>query len=480
MAAMLAFSRRAARAMCPTRALSAVPSVDENIDHLKSEGDINLSDRRAQFTAAHIGDETARLLEEDATYFLHQTLSTPCLNALKGAAGIHVEDLEGRKYMDFHGNSVHQVGFGNPKVTRAIKDQLDDLPFCTRRYTNKTAVKLAKTLTEKAPDPLSRVLFAPGGTSAIGMALKLARYATGRHKTLSMWDSFHGASLDCISVGGEQVFRGNVGPLMPGAQHVPPPDDYRCEESGFPDAMASAKYIDYILEKEGDIACVIAEPVRWTPYVPPPGYWRAVRASCDKHGALLIFDEIPNSLGRTGTFFTFEKFGVVPDMVVVGKGLGGGVMPIAALIASEELNESCRRVALGHYTHEKSPVACAAAQATIEFIDDEDLMANAEALGAYSLERMRALMGKHELIGDVRGIGLLLGIELVTDRATKGRAFDAAESVMYAALERGLSFKLTMGNIITLCPPLTATRADMDAAFAILDECIGLAAEERA
>ena len=144
------------------------------------------------------------------------------------------------------------------------------------------------------------------------------------------------------------------------------------------------------------------------------------------------------------------------------------------------LHESCRRVALGHYTHEKSPVACAAAQATIDFIDDEDLMANAEALGAYSLERMRALMGKHELIGDVRGIGLLLGIELVTDRATKGRAFDAAESVMYAALERGLSFKLTMGNIITLCPPLTATRADMDAAFAILDECIGLAAEERA
>ena len=459
------------------RCFSALPS---SIDHLKSEGDINLSDRRQEFTARHIGPETKALLEEDAKYFLHQTLSTPCLNALSKAEGLYVEDLEGRRYLDFHGNSVHQVGFGNPRVVAAIKRQLDELPFCTRRYTNDVAVRLAKRLTSLAPDPLSRVLFAPGGTSAIGMALKLARYATGRHKTISMWDSFHGASLDCVSVGGEQIFRGNVGPLMPGAQHVPPPDDYRAAESGFPDAMASARYIEYILEKEGDVACVVAEPVRWTPYVPPPGYWRAVRDACDRHGALLIFDEIPNSLGRTGTFFTFEKFGVVPDMVVVGKGLGGGVMPIAALIASEELNESCRRVALGHYTHEKSPVACAAAQATIDFIDDEDLMANAEALGAYSLERMRALMGKHELIGDVRGIGLLLGIELVTDRATKGRAFDAAESVMYAALERGLSFKLTMGNIITLCPPLTATRADMDAAFAILDECIGLAAEERA
>ena len=209
--------------------------------------------------------------------------------------------------------------------------------------------------------------------------------------------------------------------------------------------------------------------------MPPPDYWRAVRAACDKHGALLIFDEIPNSLGRTGTFFTFEKFGVVPDMVVVGKGLGGGVMPLAALIAAEHLNPVCATKALGHYTHEKSPVACAAALATIGAIEDEGLMANARDLGDYSLTRMRGLMDTHAVIGDVRGIGLLLGIELVEDRATKKRALDIAEDVMYLALERGLSFKLTMGNIITLCPPLTVTRDDMDAAFAILDDCLALA-----
>jgi 4-aminobutyrate aminotransferase len=290
-------------------------------------------------------------------------------------------------------------------VVAAIKAQLDVLPFCTRRYTNETAVALARKLTDLAPDPLSRVLFAPGGTAAIGMAMKLARYATGRHKTISMWDSFHGASLDCISIGGEQIFRGDCGPLLPGTSHVPPPDDYRCDESGFPDAMASAKYIEYILEKEGDISAVIAEPVRWTPYVPPPEYWQHVRAACDKHGALLILDEIPNSLGRTGSFFTFEQFGIVPDMVVIGKGLGGGVMPIAALIATEALNDVCATKALGHYTHEKSPVACAAAIATIDYIMEHGLMQNAETVGAYCKGRMSEMMQRHELIGDVRGIG---------------------------------------------------------------------------
>jgi 4-aminobutyrate aminotransferase len=463
------------------RPLATSADADSSLDHLKSEGDINLSPRRALYAERNIAGSAATqsLLRRDADVFLHQSLSTPCLNGLARADGLHIEDLEGRRYMDFHGNSVHQVGFGHPAVVAAIKDQLDALPFCTRRFTNDRAVELAETLTGLAPDPLNRVLFAPGGAAAIGMALKLARYATGRHKTISMFDSFHGASLDCISIGGEQIFRGGVGPLMPGTHHVPPPDDYRADESGFPDAMASARYVEYVLEKEGDIAAVVAEPVRWMPYVPPPEYWRAVKRACERHGALLILDEIPNSLGRTGTFFTFERFGIVPDMCVLGKGLGGGVMPIAALLASEALNGVCATKALGHYTHEKSPVACAAGLATIRTILDEGLMENAAELGAWSMERMRSMMARHPLIGDVRGIGLLLGIELVEDRGTKKRAFDAAEQVMYACLERGLSFKLTMGNIITLCPPLTVTRAEMEGAFDIIEEALA-SVEERA
>lgn len=186
------------------------------LDHLKAEGDINLSDRRKEYQIRNLDERTKELLAEDAKYFLHQSLSTPCLNALQDCDGIYIKDLQGRRFMDFHGNSVHQIGFKNQVVIDAITKQMHDLPFCTRRYTNETAVALAKRLVNLAPDPLGKILFCPGGTSAVGMAMKLARMATGRHKTISMWDSFHGASLDCISIGGEQVFRGGIGPLLPG------------------------------------------------------------------------------------------------------------------------------------------------------------------------------------------------------------------------------------------------------------------------
>ncbi len=441
---------------------------------LWSEGDLNTSGRRARWQAAALDAGTRALLDEDARYFLHQSLSTPCLNALRACEGASIEDLQGRRYLDFHGNSVHQVGFANPAVIAAIKAQLDDLSFCTRRYTNRTAVALARTLAALAPGDLSKVLFCPSGTGAVGMALKLARVATGRHKTISMWDSFHGASLDAISVGGEEIFRGGIGPLLPGTEHVPPPDPYRClwdcHARGGCD-LKCARYIEYVLEKEGDVAAVVAETVRSTPVIPHPEFWPAVRRACDRHGALLILDEIPTALGRTGTMFACEQFGVVPDMLVIGKGLGGGILPLAALVAREGLDVAGER-ALGHYTHEKSPVACAAALATIAYIEDRGLLAHARALGEYALGRLRAMQAAHPLIGDVRGLGLLLGVELVADRATRERAADAAEAVMYAALSRGLSFKVSMGNVLTLAPALVITREEMDRALSILDEAL--------
>jgi 4-aminobutyrate aminotransferase len=441
---------------------------------LRSEGDLNISTRRAEWQAQHLDTETRALLAEDERYFLHQALSTPCLNALRSCEGIYIEDLQGRRYMDFHGNGVHHVGFANPAVIAAIKKQLDDLSFCTRRYTNRVAVALARKLAELAPGDLNRVLFCPSGAAAIGMALQLARVATGRYKIISMWDSFHGATLDTISVGGEQIFRRDIGPLLPGVEHVPPPDEYRClwgcGERGGCD-LQCARYVEYIFEKEGDIAAVIAEPVRSTPYVPPPQYWQMIREVCDRYGAMLIFDEIPHALGRTGTMFVCENFNVVPDMLVIGKGLGGGILPLAALMARDGLNVAGRR-ALGHFTHEKSPVACAAALATIEYIERNKLLQNARQVGAHALQRMRAMMSHHELIGDVRGLGLLMGMELVQDRRTKERAADEAEDVMYRALSKGLNFKLTMGNIVTLTPPLIVTQADMDRALDILDEAL--------
>jgi len=443
--------------------------MSDPLDGLKSEGDLNLSAHRAAWADSQLSAETKGMLDADARYFLPQSLSTPCLNVLKSARGAWIEDLQGRRYLDFHGNNVHQVGFSHPRVVAAIKSQLDELTFCTRRYTCEPAIRLAAKLAEVAPGDLKRVLFAPGGTSAIGMALKLARIATGRFKFVSMWESFHGASLDAISVGGEAAFRQGIGPLLPGCEHVPPPDHRRCPfKCGSACNLACADYVEYVLEREGDVAAVIAETVRGTPFIPPLYYWKRIRAACDKHGALLILDEIPIGLGRTGKLFACEHYDVVPDMLVLGKGLGGGVFPLAALVARERLNIAADK-ALGHYTHEKNPVACAAGLATLQVIEEENLVAHARQLGEYALGRLREMAGRHSLIGEVRGLGLLLGAELLQDRDTLEPARDQSEIIMYAALQRGLNFKITMGNILTLTPALTITQAEMDQALAILE-----------
>ncbi|HLH52612.1 MAG TPA: aspartate aminotransferase family protein [Verrucomicrobiae bacterium] len=443
----------------------------DKLQHLKSEGDLNLSPHRADWTKHQIGSETAHLLVEDARHFLHQSLSTPCLNVLKASQGSWIEDIEGRRYLDFHGNNVHQVGFAHPRVIAAIKRQLDELSFCTRRYTCQPAIDLAARLGSLVPG-LSRVLFAPGGTTAIGMALKLARVATGRFKFVSMWEAFHGASLDAISVGGETAFRQGIGPLLPGCEHVPPPDNRGCPfKCGNACNLACADYVEYVLEREGDVAAVIAETVRCTPFIPPPDYWKRIRSACDKHGALLILDEIPIGLGRTGKFFAFEHYGVVPDILALGKGLGGGIFPLAAILAREELNVAADK-ALGHYTHEKNPVACAAGLATLDVIAEERLVDRARALGEHALKRLKVLASRQSLVGDVRGLGLLLGVELLRSRNPIEKATDEAERVMYAALRRGLNFKITMGNILTLTPALTISQAELDQAIDILQDSI--------
>ena len=182
-------------------------------------------------------------------------------------------------------------------------------------------------------------------------------------------------------------------------------------------------------------------------------------------GALLILDEIPHALGRTGKMFSVEHYGIVPDMLVIGKGLGGGIFPLAAMITKEE-HDVAGTKALGHYTHEKNPVACAAALATIEVIEEENLLEHTQALGAYTLNRLREIGQKYPFVGDVRGIGLMLGVEIVGENAN-----DMAESIMYRALSMGLSFKLTMGNILLLVPALTITEEQMDQGLSILQSC---------
>ncbi len=440
----------------------------------QSEGDVNKSARRTEWSANSLGADTRALIDRDAAAFLHQSLSSPCLNGIVKAEGIWIEDTGGRRYMDFHGNNVHHIGYGHPRLKQAIAAQMDTLPFAPRRFACAPAVELAEKLATITPGDLSKVLFATGGSDAIEIALKLARIATGRYKTVSFQESFHGAGFGASSVGGEELFRPPaLGPLLPGASHVAPFDSYRDA-----DPMAAAAAIAHILECEGDIAAVVAEPVRASSvHLPPPGFWKSVRAACDAHGTLLIFDEIPTGLGKLGAMFACEHDGVVPDILVLGKALGGGILPIAAALCRPELDVA-GEYAIGHYTHEKNPVLARAALTTIAIIEDEGLVENCARTGAWALDRLERMKTRHALIGDVRGRGHLIGIELVLDRAGKQRANDAAEAVMYAALDRGLSFKTAMGNIVTLTPPLTTTIEQMDQALTILDTCLDEVARE--
>ncbi|WP_045586731.1 aspartate aminotransferase family protein [Vibrio parahaemolyticus] len=447
--------------------------------HFRSEGDVNTTPARQAWNASMDDERTQALLKRDSEVFLHQAMSTPCLDTLEAAEGIYIQDSTGKKYMDFHGNNVHQLGYGHPHVIKRVQEQIAKLPFSPRRFTNETAIECAEKLTQICGGELNRVLFAPGGTSAVGMALKLARHITGNYKVVSLWDSFHGASLDAISVGGEACFRQGMGPLMAGVERIPPAVSYR---GAFPVADGSdvhyADYLEYVIEKEGGVGAFIAEAVRNTDVqVPSKAYWKRIREICDKHNVMLIIDDIPNGMGRSGEWFTYQAYDIEPDMLCIGKGLGGGLVPIAAMVTKDKYN-TAEQISMGHYTHEKSPIGCAAALATMEAIEQDGLLDKAKVDSQFMREKLLEMKAKYPVIGDVRGIGMLWGIELVTDHESKARAYDEAEAVLYQCLNNGVSFKVSQGNVIQLSPPLIITREQLTEALAIFEEAIAKVCED--
>ena len=297
------------------------------------------------------------------------------------------------------------------------------------------------------------------------MALKLARMATGRHKTLSMWDSFHGATLDAISVGGEALFRRNVGPLMPGSEHVPCLD--QAARFFGPDRPFErlADYVDYILASEGDVAAFVAEPVRWTTVFPPPAdFWPRVRESCSRHGTLLVFDEVPSGLGRTGTMFACEQFGAAPDILVIGKGSAAASCRSPRWLPTRRLDVGAE-VALGHFTHERARSRRLPRWRRSTSSRTRACWLRARDLGRHGRSRLEEMSARlaasprrgpqHRPLFRRRGYG-----------ANAGRGGGARPTVsLYAALRRGLSFKVGGGNVLTLCPPLTISTEQLDDAF---------------
>lgn len=439
-------------------------------DISREQGDINVSEGRQSYLEGLDG-ETKRWIAEDADVFLHQALSTPVMQVLSKTEGACIHDLSGKAYIDLHGNGVHNAGFSNPAVIQAVMRQLNEqLAFTPRRYTNIPAIQLARKLVAITPKPLTRVLFCPGGSEAIEMAITLAKQVTGRWKTLSYWDSYHGNGFQSASVGGEEHFSGGNGPMVPGAFHVEFPNYYRnpwglTDEEAIDDLYI--RQLEVILQRHPDVAALIAEPISATPVVASRYYWERVRQLCDRFGIFLIFDEIIEGLGRTGKWFACEHY-VVPDVLVLGKSLGGGVLPFAGIVTKEEYNVLGHR-SIGHYTHEKNPLCAAAGLAAINFLEEHRSVEHAAAMGNYLLAGFREMQRRYPVIGHIAGKGLHIGLDLVKDPITKQRAVTYAEQVMYACMRQGVAFKIIEGNVATIRPALTITKDQCDTVLAAFE-----------
>ncbi|MDB2151628.1 (R)-1-hydroxy-2-aminoethylphosphonate ammonia-lyase [Clostridium butyricum] len=446
----------------------------QSMKSLLREGDANFTHNRKLWND-NLDENTVDIIGQDERVFLRQSMSTPCMNAVSDVEGCYIIDTRGKRYLDFHGNSVHQVGHKNKYVIEKIKNQLDELPFIPRRYTSDIAVKAADALINKTTSKNFKVLFTPSGSAAVGLALKVARKVTGRHKVISMWESFHGAGLDTISVGGEYVFKKDIGPLMPGAIKSIPYNGYRNLINSDDNIKVSdfcLDYLEYIIENEGEIGAILLEPIRATDtHVPPKEYFKRLRKICDENKILLIFDEIPTCLGRSGEFYVHQNFGIEPDILVLGKGLGGGIVPQAAVLVNKRYDVA-EDISLGHYTHEKPAIGCAAICAAIEYIDENNLMDNCRDLSQFAMSRGKELMNKYNCIGDFRIQGLLISFEFVKDRITKEKDTDLSERILYSSLEEGLSFKVSSGNCITWHPPLVISKEELEMAFDIFEKAI--------
>ena len=417
-------------------------------------------------------DFTNELIARDSRFFFHQTLSSPVFNVVTKAEGAYIYDGEGKKYLDLHGNGVHTVGYNNPQVIAAIQKQISEsLTFAPRRFTNLPAVELAEKLVEIAPEGLNRVLFCPGGSEAIEMAVMLAKLYTGKWKTLSYYGSFHGAGFQAVSIGADAHFREGLGPMMPGAIHLELPDYYRNPWGWTNQQQIDDEYLRQLnvqIEHNPEIAALITEPIFYNSTVPTRYYWEQVQAICKAQGILLIFDEIYTAFGRTGKMFAAEHF-ITPDIIVIGKGFGGGVVPFAGIIGREELNV-LEHKSIGHYTHEKNPLCAAVARAVIDYVETEQLVAHAHELGKYFRAGLEQLQQEFALIGNISGLGLNLAVDLVKNRQSKARATEEAQQLMTFCMNRGISFKLIQGNILNLKPALVITKQEVDVVLETLRE----------
>jgi 2,2-dialkylglycine decarboxylase (pyruvate) len=421
-----------------------------------------------------MGDERERFLIRYAGGFAPFTVAR--------AEGAWVETTDGRRILDFtSGQICSTLGHNHPRIAAAIRGSLDTASHLNSWMLSEPVLELAARLARLVPDPLDRVMLLNTGSEANEVALKLAKMHTGRWEVVGLTRSFHGLLSGIASVNFSMAHAG-FGPLLPGSFALPAPYAYRCPIrhcDGTCDCTCLDAGFELVDQQSvGALCAVVAEPVLSAGgiIVPPDGYFRRLRERCDARGMLLVMDEAQTGFGRLGAMFGFEHDDVVPDLLAVSKTLGGGV-PLAATLTTAAIEDDCVGKGFLHVTsHVSDPLPAAAGLAVLDVIEEEGLVTRARERGDYLLGRLRELQARHEPIGDVRGRGLLVGLELVTDRETREPADALGAAVTAECLRRGLSMNIvragSSANCFRMAPPLSISEEEIDTAIEILDESL--------
>ncbi|GHV46475.1 aspartate aminotransferase family protein [Synergistales bacterium] len=400
--------------------------------------------------------------------------------AVKRGRGAIIEDIDGNRYIDMLASAgAVNTGHCHPKVVEAVKKQAEELLLYTHVYMyHEPVISLTKELISITPgDYRKRVFYGLCGSDANDGAIKLARVATGRSKIVSFIRSYHGSTYGAISLSAVSLpMSRKIGPLLPDIFHVPFPDPYRPPLPG----MTPGQVADYCIDQikiafenymaADEVGAFIIEPIQGDSglIVPPKKFMKDLRALCDQNGILLISEEVQQGFGRTGKWFGIENFDVVPDAVILGKSIASG-LPLSGVVARAELMETLE-APVHLFTAAGNPVCCAASLATIEVIREENLLSRATELGDHAQRRFREMQKKFGFIGDVRGIGLSIGVDLVVDRDTKERHRTAAAKICYRAWEKGLLLSFFSGSVLRIQPPLVITKEELDKALDIIEE----------
>ncbi len=397
--------------------------------------------------------------------------------------GVEVWDVDGNRFLDFAaGIAVCGTGHAHPRVVEAVKTAADQFLHISSDYWHEGQVRLAERIDELNPmgEPVMS-FFTQSGTESVEGAIKLARHVTGRSRFIGFLGSFHGRTMGSLAfTSSKYTQQSGFFPTMPGVTHVPYPNSYRPLLAGEDQGQAVLDYIEQVLFQSNippsEVAAILVEPILGEGgyIVPPDSFLPGLRELCDRHGILLIFDEVQCGIGRTGKIFASEHWGVAPDIMTLAKGLGSG-LPIGLVVAKKPIMEQWTRGSHGN-TYGGNPLCCAAALATIDLVDQE-YAANAAEVGSYFKDRLRELQARHEVIGEVRGKGLMIGIELVTDRFSRTPARELCDAVIHRAFENGLILLSCGVSTVRFMPPLMATKADVDEGLSILEPSLEEALE---